>query len=45
MVIGLDSTKNVSIVKTYKILEFLGDWGGFKEFLDIILSTIGLYVS
>lgn len=43
--IGLDSFKKVSVVKTYKILEFLGDWGGFKEFLEIILSAIGLYFS
>ena len=45
MIIELDSTKKVSIVKTYKILEFLGDWGGFKEFLEIIVSSIGLYFS
>ena len=45
LMVGLDSFKQVSVVKTYKILEFLGDWGGFKEFLEIILSAVGLYFS
>ena len=45
LMVGLDSFKKVSVVKTYKILEFLGDWGGFKEFFEIILSAIGLYFS
>ena len=45
LVIGLDSSKKINIVTTYKILEFLGDWGGFREALSIAFSTVGIYFS
>ena len=45
MVIGLDNNKKISVVETYKILEFLGDWCGFKDFFEMTLSAIGLYFS
>jgi len=35
LVIGLDSQKKINVVKTYKILEFLGDWSGFRDALNI----------
>ena len=45
MVIGLDSFKKITVVKTYKMLEFLGDWSGFKDFVEIVFSAVGLYFS
>ena len=45
MILGLDSNKKENIIKTYKILEFLGDWSGFKDFLEIRFSSIGFYFS
>ena len=43
--LGLDNNKKVNVVTTQKILEFLGDLGGFKEAVNIIFSLFALYVS
>ena len=45
MILGLDSKKKISVITTYKLLEFLGDLGGFKQAVDLCLGAIGVYVS
>ena len=45
IIIGLDSYKKITVVKTYKMLEFLGDWSRFKDFVEIVFSAVGLYFS
>lgn len=45
MSFGLDSTKQINIITSYKLLEFLGDIGGFLEALEIICMFIGSYFS
>jgi hypothetical protein len=45
LVVGLDDSKRVSVVTTQKILEFLGDFGGFKEAVNIVFSIFGYYFS
>lgn len=41
----MDNTKHVNIIKTYKLLEFLGDISGFKEFIEIMFGLVGFYIS
>lgn len=41
----LDDNKQVSIVKSYQLLDLLGDIGGFTEALNIVFSYIGAYFS
>lgn len=45
MVFGLDSEKQVNVISSYKLLEFIGDQGGFLEALEIICMFIGSYFS
>ena len=45
MLIGLDDNKRVSVVTTQKAFEFLGDFGGFKEAVNIVFSFFGFYFS
>ena len=45
LMIGFDSQKQVHIVNSYMILEFLGDLGGFKEALNILILPISSYFS
>jgi hypothetical protein len=45
MTLGLDDNKRVSVVTTQKILDLLGDLGGFKEAVNIIFSFFGYYLS
>lgn len=42
---AMDSQKQIHIVSSYKVLEFLGDIGGFLEAIEIIFSTLGTYFS
>lgn len=41
----LDDNKQVNIVKSYQLLDLLGDIGGFTEALNIVFSMIGGYFS
>jgi hypothetical protein len=41
----LDDNKQVNIVKSYQLLDLLGDIGGFTEALNIVFSMIGSYFS
>ena len=45
IILELDSSKKVSILTKQKLLDFLGDLGGFKQAIDIIFSLFGIYVS
>ena len=45
MTLGLDSKKKISVITTEKLLEFLGDLGGFNGAVDLCLGFFGLYVS
>ena len=45
VIVGMDSAKHMHIVKTYKLLEFLGDISGFKEFIEITFGLVGFYIS
>ena len=45
MIIGMDNTKHIHIIKSYKFMEFLGDISGFKEFIEIIFGLFGFYIS
>ena len=41
----MDNAKHIHIIKTYKLLEFLGDVSGFKEFIEIMFGLVGFYIS
>ena len=43
MQFALDSQKQISVVTSYKMLEFLGDLGGFLEAIQIVFSLVGSY--
>mmetsp|Transcript_42432 Transcript_42432/g.65108 ORF Transcript_42432/g.65108 Transcript_42432/m.65108 type:complete len:133 (+) Transcript_42432:552-950(+) len=43
--VGLDSQKEVTVVKSYKLLEFLGDLGGFVEMTSVIFAVVGGYLA
>ena len=45
MILELDSSKKISILKTQKLLDFLGNLGGFKQAVDICFSFFGIYIS
>lgn len=45
IVINQDSVKSINERQSTQILDFLGDIGGFKEALIIILATLGEYFS
>ena len=41
----LGNEKTINVVKYYTFMQLLGDFGGFTEAVDILLSFIGLYCS
>ena len=41
----MDSEMKTHVLKSYKLLDFLGDLGGFKEALNIVFSLFGTYFS
>ena len=45
LILELSSHKKVSVLTTQKLLEILGDLGGFYQAFDICFSFFGLYVS
>ena len=45
MIFGMDSEMKTHVLTSYKLLDFLGDLGGFKEALNIIFSVFGTYFS
>ena len=45
ILVGMDNTKHIHIITTYKFMEFLGDISGFKEFIEIIFGLFGFYIS
>jgi hypothetical protein len=45
MIFGMDSEMKTHVLKSYKLLDFLGDLGGFKEALNIVFSLFGTYFS
>jgi hypothetical protein len=45
VLLGMDSEMKTHVLTSYKLLDFLGDLGGFKEALNIVFSFIGTYFS
>ena len=45
MMLVMDSEKKVHIIHNYKLLEFLGDLGGFYEMIYVPFSLLGGYYS
>ena len=45
VIIGMDAAKHIHVIKTYKLMEFLGDISGFKEFIEITFGLFGFYIS
>lgn len=43
--LSLDSSKEVNVVTTYKLFEFLGDVTGIQQALMFVFMTVGLYIS
>ena len=41
----MDPSEKLSVVRYYKLLDFLGDIGGFKGAINIIFSAFGVYFS